>query len=213
MSKRTVLPLRIRRRLISTLMSNYQDSNQERSFSLKSNADFASRSTGVFGELSVLEQNHETWMSQNETVETFEETTDKDLVDSDVFKKPTVAIKRRKRCAALSLDRKPKWTKYSLEDIPLSSDATNTAVAMQFLSDLRKKREEKCEDAETAGKIVFKKPKMRMKTKVECSAVHFGSNPKANFKNTTSEHSCPSGEKKSSSDTICLGHLLQDDNE
>ncbi|GFS78958.1 uncharacterized protein NPIL_494811 [Nephila pilipes] len=184
--KKTILPPQLNKRLISTLMSSRSpDSNKNSNFVLKSTSEFANRSDNVFGKLQALEKHHETWISENKTIDVIEESNDPDLMlneesskkylagkqckrkckndntelDSKLFKKPFPVKEQKRKASMAHFKRKSqKWIRYSLKDTPLSSDATNTAVALQFIDEIRKKKEQKPDETENTEKILFKKP-------------------------------------------------------
>lgn len=83
---------------------------------------------------------------------------------SDTFKKPFLPARRNRKHDFISKNKNTRvWRKYSLRDVPLASDAKNAAVAFQFLSELRKQKEESSSN-ETAlddGKVTFRKPVKR----------------------------------------------------
>ncbi|KAG8186637.1 hypothetical protein JTE90_021785 [Oedothorax gibbosus] len=199
MKKSHIIPASINKRLISTLMATRKvDPKENKDFALKSSSEFASRSGDVFGKLLSLENQHKTWVTENETLECFEESDERFLPeptkptgntldskfdskvksvivfrkpdsvpkpDSDaaLFKKPYPA-KYLKRNAVPSFKKQPqKWTKYSLEDVPISSDATNAKAAFQFLNELKSRKEEKFDPDQdnSSDKIMFKKPKIK----------------------------------------------------
>lgn len=182
--KEFVLPPQLNKRLISTLMSSRSShTNKNNDFVLKSSSEFANRSEGVFGQLQILEKHHETWISENKTIDVSEEPDNHDSIpntelskeyeagqqykrkcencdaDSKLFKKPFPGKEpRRKPYFPLFRRKSQRWIRYSLKDTPLSSDATNTAVALQFIDEIRKRKEQKLDITENVEKIIFKKP-------------------------------------------------------
>lgn len=158
-----------------------------KSFELKSNNTFAGRASDVFNRLSSLENEHSMWMASNEThgsfetddvsVESIPDTSTSDpfkktcpttdtfkkpcTSTSDTFKRPYLPVRRNREHGFISKNKNTRvWRKYSLKDVPLTSDAKNAAVAFQFLNELRKKREESSsnETASDDGKVTFRKP-------------------------------------------------------
>ncbi|GFQ92718.1 uncharacterized protein TNCT_138171 [Trichonephila clavata] len=182
--KEFILPPQLNKRLISTLMSSkHSDSDKNKDFVLKSSSEFANRSESVFGELQILEKHHETWISKNETIDVFEEPDNNDVMqnaesskkhtaqqrkrkyklhdselDSKLFAKPFPMKEMRRKSFPLFKRKSQRWIRYSLKDTPLSSDATNTAVALQFIDEIRKRKEQKVDITENTEKIMFKKP-------------------------------------------------------
>lgn len=132
-----------------------------KSFALQSNTQFACRASDVFQKLGSLEQDHTTWMSLNETYESFEVNNNavENSSELSVFKKPFMRASSNRRAAIPYKRNMKKWVKYSLKDIPLSSDASNAAVAFQFLDELRRKKEEKIQGEVLTedGKVMFRK--------------------------------------------------------
>uniref|UniRef100_UPI00398E7007 U5 small nuclear ribonucleoprotein TSSC4 n=1 Tax=Pristiophorus japonicus TaxID=55135 RepID=UPI00398E7007 len=75
-----------------------------------------------------------------------------------------------------------RWTKYSLEDVPETSNKKNTAVAFEFMESLKKQRKEKStvdldesftscfnqESDDVAGKILFTKPSKPAGSMADC---------------------------------------------
>jgi len=137
-----------------------------KSFALKSSMEFASRSLSVFNDLNTIEMNHNAWVSENETHDSFDLNNNNipPPVTSDTFKKPFAPVPRKRKSSFFPYKRNVrKWIKYSLEDVPISSDATNTAVALQFLDELRKKKEKNIiEENSSDDQVVFRKPSKRL---------------------------------------------------
>lgn len=82
----------------------------------------------------------------------------------DTFKKPFLPVRRNRKHDFISKNKNTRvWRKYSLKDVPLTSDAKNAAVAFQFLNELRKQKEESSsnETASDDGKVTFRKPVKR----------------------------------------------------
>ncbi|GBL76855.1 hypothetical protein AVEN_12545-1 [Araneus ventricosus] len=240
MKKTFILSPHLNKRLISTLMSSKNNSSENYGFSLKSTSEFAARSGDVFGKLQVLEKKHETWISENETVESYEEPNTLDTQeDSEAFKKPLPARQWKRKCLESqdadkneqvpNFFKKPfpvkqkssvpqfklqpqKWKKYSLENIPLSSDATNTAVALQFIDEIRRHKEQpESNISENSDKIVFNKPlQKKQKTAPDSTS---NSSPLDSFKCTvtSSQVDSTSSENKSRSLSITLSHLEEED--
>ncbi|GFY55055.1 uncharacterized protein TNIN_26011 [Trichonephila inaurata madagascariensis] len=146
-----ILPPQLNKRLISTLMSSRNSDSDKKNFVLKSSSEFANRSENVFGELQVLEKHHETWISKNKTISVFEEPDNIDVMQN-------AESKQRRKTFPLFKRKSQRWIRYSLKDTPLSSDATNTAVALQFIDEIRKRKEQKVDITENSEKIMFKKP-------------------------------------------------------
>lgn len=156
------------RSLVSTVMNSHTRIIQpaER-FVLKSSSEFASRSVNIFNSLNYLEMDHKDWMSHNETYTSFEDHNNNEVIHTPAneFKKPFAPLPQKRKAnlfSPLTVKRNmKKWIKYSLADVPISSDATNAAVALEFLSELRKKKDEEEMEvtSSTDEKIVFSKPK------------------------------------------------------
>lgn len=144
-----------------------------RRFVLKSNSDFASRVSNVFHGLSSLESNHNKWMTLNETHDSFESVNNSAKNTSVLFKKPSVPALRRRRRPLFYKRNTETWIKYSLKDIPISSDATNAVVAFQFLDELRKrkKNEESDDVLSQDDRIVFRKPSKKNFTVASATTV------------------------------------------
>ncbi|KFM74458.1 Protein TSSC4, partial [Stegodyphus mimosarum] len=164
MVKTVILPSTVTKHLISTLRCPpaVHSNEESQNFCLKGSKEFASRSVNVFGELEVLEKNHETWVSENYTHDCFEEPVSNTeiCVKTEIFKKPTFVPPLKRRSNLRFKRRSQKWTYYSLADVAITSDATNAAVAVEFLNELRK-RDEYNNDGESSqneGKIMFSKP-------------------------------------------------------
>lgn len=80
-----------------------------------------------------------------------------------------------------------RWTKYSLENVPDTSDRTNRSTALNFLSDLKQQREAKEPPKETGkrsynqdssssgeGRILFSKPTKKVQQSSDKSGVQLG---------------------------------------
>ncbi|GFT00012.1 uncharacterized protein TNCV_4196831 [Trichonephila clavipes] len=79
-------------------------------------------------------------------------------LDPKLFAKPFPSKEQRQKTFPLFKRKSQRWIRYSLKDTPLSSDATNTAVALQFIDEIRKRKEQKVDITENSEKIIFKKP-------------------------------------------------------
>lgn len=131
--------------------------------------------------------------------------------DSDyVFKKPFPARNwKRNASSAPNFGKQPKkWTKYSLEDVPVSSDATNAAAAFQFLNELKSRKEQTVDAEDNTDKIVFKKPKpkersavSRIKTRVSLAVDDDSSESCSGEKEVLSSSECKT------SGSVMLAHL------
>lgn len=243
MKKSHVIPTSVNKRLISTLMSTRKvDPNENKNFALKSTTDFASRSGDVFGKLQSLEKSHENWISENDTLECFEDSDEHGLsqtflkpqnkpdtpikakfeivpTTSDAVKKPDSEVVFKKPWPARSLKRKAssspnfgkqpkKWTKYSLEDVPVSSDATNAAAAFQFLNELKSRKEQNTDvDADdNTDKIVFKKPKQKERSAVS----HVKARVVVAVEDDFSESCSGEEEECKTSGNVMLAHLEEE---
>ncbi|KAF8790948.1 protein TSSC4-like [Argiope bruennichi] len=243
MKKTFAISPHLNKRLISTLMSSKNNNSSENSsFSLKATSEFAARSGDVFGRLQALEQRHETWVSEHETVESYDEPNILDMQeDSEAFKKPLPARQRKRKCSRCQDSDKSgqvsysfkrpfpvkqessvpqfklqpqKWKKYSLEDIPLSSDATNTAVALQFLDEIRqRKQQSESNIADDSKKIVFNKP-LHKKQKIAPDSTS-DSSPLDSFKSTftSSQVDSTSNDNEIRNLSVTLTHLEEEEEE
>ncbi|GIY87677.1 protein TSSC4 [Caerostris darwini] len=231
----------INKQLLSAVMSSKNcEPSENNNFSLKSSSDFASRSGNVFGNLQLLEKHHEKWISENK-VEDVGEPNNDNLTDFEPFEKPLLRkhCKRKpfekpygretmrqnsnffkkpfpvkqKKVAVPNFKLQPqKWTKYSLEDIPVSSDASNRAVALQFINEIRKAKEVSMPDInEAAEKITFNKPiTKKQKIKVSSTTSDFTLvKPVSNSKSSTDVNI--STQNKSKGLAVKLTHLQEED--
>lgn len=213
-----------RKKIISSVMNSHTKIVRPVScFVLKSSSEFTSRSVDVFSSLNTLENKHQTWVSNNETHETFDDSNNHERVQDtkDVFKKPFAPLPIKRKTTHISRNRRnmKKWIKYSLADVPLSSDATNSAVAFQFLSELRKKKEaeETGVTSSTDEKLVFCKPKKKKRYSKTCNS-NVASSSVSGSDSITSDRnsqclekfSCQNGEDKPN---VNLMHLQDDFND
>ncbi|GIX90658.1 protein TSSC4 [Caerostris extrusa] len=214
--------------------------SENNNFSLKSSSDFASRSGNVFGNLQLLEKHHEKWISENKVEDVVEPNND-NLTNFEPFEEPLLKkhCKRKpfkkpyglqtmrqnsnffkkpfpvkqKKVAVPNFKLQPqKWTKYSLEDIPVSSDASNRAVALQFINEIRKAKEVSMPDInEAEEKITFNKPiTKKQKIKVSSSTSDFTLvKPVSNSKSSTDVNI--STQNKSKGLAVKLAHLQEED--
>ncbi|XP_035204379.1 protein TSSC4-like [Stegodyphus dumicola] len=221
MVKTVILPSTVTKRLISTLgcPPAVHSNDESQNFCLKGSKEFASRSGNVFGELEILEKNHETWVSENYTHDCFEEpaSSTEICVKTEIFKKPTIVPLSKRRSDLRFKRRSQKWTYYSLADVPITSDATNAAVAVQFLNELRKRHENNNdgEKSQNEGKIMFSKPtRKRSRRFPHTESSESATSETENFTNLTinKEERAPKVQKvyKLSSINVKLDHLQND---
>ncbi|XP_071043437.1 uncharacterized protein [Parasteatoda tepidariorum] len=212
--KKVVLSPSLNKRLISRLMSSRPTTETAKNFNLKGSNEFLSRSKDVFGELKSLEVAHESWISKNNTHECFPESRDTETSefvkplnsvkvsekrkdDSVVsFKKPMVPRNKYRKNHAPLKGRK-KWIKYSLEDVPLSSNADNTSTALAFITELRKRKEPVHDTSDINEKLLFSKPREKVL--------------RSKLSSSNNLSSVSSAANKNAKSTIKLDHLEHED--
>lgn len=212
------------KKLISSVMSSHTKIVRPvECFTLKATTEFVTRSVDIFSSLTSLENKHQSWVSHNETHKPFEDTPVPEPVQPDphVFKRPFQPVQSdpyvfKKPFAPLPLKQKAKnkrnmrkWIKYSLEDIPLTSDATNSAVAFKFLRELREKKESMEETDSTGDKVIFCRPIKRKKDLNPCN-VDAPSCSMSSNKETSDQVSSSPRESSQKEEGIKLMHLQDD---
>lgn len=132
-------------------MSYFVSSDGERkAFQIRGSAEFASRTNFIFNGLNELEEKHDKWKAESSDtadVQKPEPCSTSEFLDCKnvVFKRPRLPLSlKRKRNEDVVPDyvmNPHKWKKYSLADTPNITEESNAAVALQFLQDLKKKRQ------------------------------------------------------------------------
>ncbi|KAG8438141.1 hypothetical protein GDO86_008725 [Hymenochirus boettgeri] len=154
-------------------------------FSLKgTDANFSQRSLSIFGDLKEVQRIGGKNLHNPTSTETlgFPSSPDRDSVtnipkfsllsENKVSSKSQPVSSLDKKVASLPdyMSHPERWTKYSLEDVPDTSDYTNRSTALNFMAELQQQRDDKkvfdvssCsynQDATSCGKsrILFTKP-------------------------------------------------------
>lgn len=146
-----------------------ENNKEEKLFSIcGSNKEFSARQKSVFDQLNMLETNR-----LNNTNSFFNEANDTPALNrtqrritkqfrgkESIFKKPHIPLRRTPTKIPDYCVNPHRWTKYSLEDVPNEdmSERGNTAAAMSFLKEIKKRKENEGDTETSVGeKIVFKK--------------------------------------------------------